>query len=289
MTGDHTTSGAPGRETAARHSQAEPDALHLGGSSSFPAGTFRPAPGRGNPARMLAVHTRMETLLTLRHPEQALLTLLIPLVLLIGLSELDLGALPQPRVDSVAPRVLALAVMSTAFTGQAIALGFDRRYGVIKRLSATALPRWVLIFGRVLAALLVVVLQTVVLAGTALILGWSPSLLGLVYAVPILALGTLTFGAAGVLVGGALRAELVLAVANAIWFLLLLAGGLAVPVASLPGPMSAIAHYLPSGALAEALHATLTEGTAPAASGVLVLLGWGLVTGLIAARSTRID
>ncbi|SFE20292.1 ABC-2 type transport system permease protein [Actinopolyspora alba] len=256
---------------------------------TFAPGTFRPSPGRANPLRMLLTQTRAESLLTLRHPEQALLTLLIPLVLLIGMSTLDIGLVEQPRVDSVTPRILALAVMSTGFTGQAIALGFDRRYGVIKRLSATALPRWVLIAGRVLAALLVVALQTVVLGGTALVLGWHPSGAGVATAVPVLILGTLVFGAGGVLVGGALRAETVLAVANTVWFALLLAGGLAIPARHLPGFMSSLAEYLPSGALAEALGACLADGTAPTAGSLLVLLCWGAVAGALAVRTTRLS
>ncbi len=236
---------------------------------------------------MLAAHTRMEALLTLRHGEQALLNLIIPLALLIGLSELNIGFVTQPRVESVAPRVLALAVMSTAFTGQAIALGFDRRYGVIKRLAATALPRWTLVSGRVLAALIVVALQAVVLGGTALLLGWHPPVLGVVAAIPLLVLGTLAFGAAGVLVGGALRAEIVLAVANAVWFLLLLVGGLALPLADLPGPVATIAQYLPSGALAEALSGVLNGGF-PGFQHIAVLAAWGVAAGLLATRTTRL-
>nr|WP_019853752.1 ABC transporter permease [Actinopolyspora mortivallis] len=257
-------------------------------STAFPPGTFRPAPGRAKAARMLLAQTRTEISLTLRHPEQTLLTLLIPLVLLVGLSTLELGMLTPPRVDSVAPRILALAVMSTAFTGQAIALGFDRRYGVIKRLTATALPRWVLIAGRVLAALSVVALQTVVLSATAFALGWHPSPSGALPGVLVLVLGTLAFGAGGVLVGGALRAEIVLAVANTIWFLLLMGGGLAVPARHLPGPMTAVADYLPSGALARALTACTVGDTVPVSS-LFVLLGWGVLAGALAVRTTRVS
>ncbi len=253
----------------------------------FAPGTFAPAPGRGRPLGMLAAHTRTEALLTLRHAEQALLTLLIPLVLLIGMSTLEIGAFPEPRVDFVVPRILALAVMSTAFTGQAIALGFDRRYGVIKRLVATALPTWTLISGRVLATLLVVAVQAVVLGTTALLLGWEPSVSGALLAVPLLALGTLAFGAVGVLVGGVLRAEIVLALANAIWFVLLLAGGLAVPPENLPEPVSTVARFLPSGALAESLEAVLARDAAPGLLPVVVLVAWAVVTGAVAARTVR--
>ncbi|WP_083822204.1 ABC transporter permease [Saccharopolyspora spinosa] len=237
---------------------------------------------------MLAAQTKVEALLIIRHGEQALLTLIIPLALLIGLSTLHIGTLPEPRVNSVMPRILALAVMSTAFTGQAIALGFDRRYGVLKRLSATALPRWTLVSGRVLATLLVVALQAVVLGVAAAPLGWSPALAGLLPAIPLLVLGTLAFGAAGVLVGGSLRAEIVLALANAIWFVLLLAGGLALPASELPGPVAAVAGFLPSGALAEALDAVLVNGTLPGVQPVAVLVAWGAVCGAVAIRTTRL-
>ena len=103
----------------------------------FGAGTFTPDAGAGRPLRMLAAQSGVEMRLALRNGEQVLLTLLIPVVLLVGLTLLGIVPLPEPRVATVAPGVLALAVMSTAFTGQAIALGFDRRYGVIRRLAAT--------------------------------------------------------------------------------------------------------------------------------------------------------
>jgi ABC-2 type transport system permease protein len=265
----------------------EPD-TNAGQGIPFPSGTFRPAPGAGRPTRMLAAQTKVEALLILRHAEQALLTLVIPLALLIGLSTLAIGTVPEPRVNSVMPRILALAVMSTAFTGQAIALGFDRRYGVLKRLLATALPRWTLISGRVLATLLVVALQAVVLGIVATLLGWSPALGGVPPAVGLLVLGTLAFGAAGVLVGGAFRAEIVLALANTIWFVLLFAGGLALPLQDLPGPLGAVAGYLPPGALAESLDAVLVHGALPGIQPILILLAWGAGAGLLASRTTRL-
>ncbi|WP_166462801.1 ABC transporter permease [Amycolatopsis acidicola] len=240
---------------------------------------------------MLSTHARVETSLTLRHGEQILLTLLIPLALLIGLTLLDIvptGDLgPVSKVDWVTPRIFALAVMSSAFTGQAIALGFDRRYGVLKRLSATALPRWLLVAGRIVAALVVVLLQVVVLGAVAAILGWSPSGAGLAEAVVLLVLGTLSFGALGVLLGGSLRAEAVLALANIVWFVLLLAGGILLAPSTLPSGAATIVELLPSGALAEGLRQALVEGTL-AWEPVVVLIGWGAVAGALATRTTRL-
>ncbi|MFC4947600.1 ABC transporter permease [Pseudonocardia sp. GCM10023141] len=257
-------------------------------ANRFPAGTFTPQPGAGRPLRMLTAQAGTELKLALRNGEQVLLTLLIPIVLLIGLSLLDIVALPTPRIATVAPGVLALAVMSTAFTGQAIALGFDRRYGVIRRLAATALPRWLLVTGRLAAVLGVVVIQTVVLGGLALALGWRPEPAGIGWAVLLVLLGCAAFGALGILLGGTLRAEVTLAVANIVWFLLLLAGGIVLPIAQLPGPLGAVASVLPSGALAEGLRTTLTTGAAPGWSPVLVLLGWAVAATALAIRTVRL-
>ncbi|MGQ0574769.1 MAG: ABC transporter permease [Pseudonocardia sp.] len=255
---------------------------------AFPAGTFTPRPGAGSRGAMLAAQAGIELRLALRHGEQVLLTLLIPAVLLVGLTLLDVVALPQPRVQAVVPSVLALAVMSTAFTGQAIALGFDRRYGVVRRLAATALPRWLLVAGRLVAVLGVVAIQVVLLGGLALALGWRPAAAGLGWAALLVLLGCAAFGAAGILLGGSLRAEIVLAVANVVWFVLLLAGGIVVPLAQLPGPLAAVAGVLPSGALAEGLRSALTTGVAPGWTPVLVLACWAAGAAALATRTVRL-
>jgi ABC-2 type transport system permease protein len=258
-------------------------------TATFPAGTFTPAPGRGRVGRMLFVHVRTEAVLTLRNSEQVLLTLLIPVALLVGLTVLDVFNLPDPRVDSVAPRVFALAVMSSAFTGQAIALGFDRRYGVLKRLAATALPRWLLVAGRAGAGLVVVAVQLVVLGVLAAVLGWSPSPAGLAWALLLVLLGTLSFGALGVLLGGALKAEVVLALANIVWFVLLLGGGIVVPPDSMPDALGDVVMLLPSGALTDGLHTALVDGGVPGWPVFAVLTAWGAVATLAATRTTKLS
>lgn len=258
-------------------------------SGRFRPGTFTPAPGRGRVGHMLLTHARTEAVLTLRNGEQILLTLLIPITLLVGLSVLTVFSVPEPRIDSITPRIFALAVISSAFTGQAIALGFDRRYGVLKRLAATALPRWLLVAGRVLAGLAVVVVQLVLLGIVAALLGWSPSAAGFAMAIPLVVLGTLSFGALGVLLGGAFKAEIVLALANLVWFVLLLAGGIVLPADSLPGAMGDIVALLPSGALSEGMHTALADGAVPGWSVFVVLAAWGAGAGLLATRTTRLS
>jgi ABC-2 type transport system permease protein len=257
-------------------------------TARFPAGTFRPRPGRGPLGRMLLVQAGTELRLALRNGEQVLLALLIPAVLLVGLTLLDLVPLPDPRSTAVVPGILALAVMSTAFTGQAIALGFDRRYGVIRRLAATALPRWLLVAGRLVAVLGVVAVQVVLLGVLAWSLGWRPVAGGLGWALLLVLLGCAAFGSLGILLGGTLRAEVVLAVANVVWFVLLLGGGIVVPVGQLPGPLAAVASVLPSGALAEGLRTALAGGQAPGLGPVLVLVAWTVAAGVLAARTVRL-
>ena len=253
----------------------------------FPPGTFTPDPGRGNPLTMLRAQGGLETRLALRNAEQVLLTLLIPAALLVALTLVPAIPAPEPRVHWILASMLALAVMSSAFTSQAIALGFDRRYGALRRLAATALPRWLLVCGRLAAVAAVVVLQTVLLVALAAVLGWTPAGSRLDGVVVAVLLGGAAFGALGILLGGTLRAEIVLAVANVVWFVLLLAGGIVVPVAELPGPLGAVAPWLPSGALAEALRDALGAGEFPAPGPLLVLAGWAVVAGVLAARLVR--
>lgn len=253
----------------------------------FAPGTFSPRPGRGGLGRMLAAQSALELKLALRNGEQVLLTLLIPIVLLVGLTLVDVIELPEPRVDSVFASVLALAVMSTAFTGQAIAFGFDRRYGVVRRLAATALPRWLLVAGRLVAVLGTVVVQVVILGLIALALGWRPDG-GVATALLLVLLGCAAFGALGLLLGGTLRAEIVLALANVVWFVLLLGGGIVVPLATLPSGLAAVAALLPSGALAEGLRIALAGADGSLLQPVLVLVAWAVVGGVAASRLVRL-
>ena len=192
-------------------------------------GTFTPAPGAAPLGRQVLSHARMEARLMLRNGEQLLLAVVTPVIVLVGAvagSERVGLELDAPAIDTFAPGVLALAVMSTAFTSLAIATGFERRYGVIKWLGSSPLPRAGLLAGKVLALLLVEALQVVVLGAVALALGWQPetTAVGLLSALGVAAVGTAAFAALGLFVAGVLRAEATLAAANLV-YLLLLAGG----------------------------------------------------------------
>lgn len=240
--------------------------------------------------RRVAAQAGFEMRTVLRNGEQLIITLVLPLMLLVALtrtSVIDLGT--ADRVDLVAPGVLALAVMSTAFTSQAIATGFDRRNGVLRLLATTPLGRGGLLAGKVLGVLGLELLQMLVLGGTAVALGWRPPLEGVPAAALVLLLGTAAFTSFALLIAGVLRAEAVLAVANLVWVLLLAGGGVLLPVDLLPGPLAGLAVLLPSGALGEGLRAVLTTGGSPGLGAITVLALWAGVLGAAAARFFRWD
>ncbi len=225
----------------------------------------------------------------LRNGEQLVITLVLPLLILVALgrtSLVDLGTSDAERIDVVAPGVLALAVMSTAFTSQAIATGFDRRNGVLRLLATTPLGRSGLVAGKVLAVVALELLQVAVLGGAAVALGWRPDPAGVPAALVALVLGTAAFTSLALLVAGLLRAEAVLAVANLVWVLLLAGGGVVLPASMLPGPLGAVAPLLPSGALGEALRTAL-GGDGVAVGPLLVLAAWSAVVSALVARTFR--
>ena len=250
-------------------------------------GSLAPRPAAASPVRRWAAQTRTELLLLLRNGEQVLLSLVIPVGLLVVLSALDVVDLPRDdvaRVDYATPGVIALAIMSTAFTGQAIATGFERHYGVLKRLGATPLTRSSLLLAKTASVLVVEALQLLLLGGVAYALGWDPA--GSVATVLLLVVvGTAAFSGLGLLLGGTLRGLTCLAVANLAWLLLLVLGGILFEP-DVFGPAEPVLSLLPSAALADGLRATLVDGRL-VGSDLLTLAVWAAASLVVAARAFR--
>lgn len=258
--------------------------------AEIPAGTFSPRPGAAPLRRMVLAQGLMETKLLLRNGEQVLLAAVIPLLVLIAGAYAPIALGPGRRIDVLVPGVLALAVMSTAFTSLAIATGFERRYGVLKRFGASPLPRHGLLAGKALAVSLVELLQIVVICAAGLLLGWRPDLnpaRALNFVLLVVA-GTLAFAALAMLMAGLLRAEATLAAANLVYLVLLIAGATVLPASEYPGFLAGLTSWLPSGALGEGMRAVLGgHGLGWVPLGVLAL--WALVAGLLTARTFRWD
>jgi ABC-2 type transport system permease protein len=239
--------------------------------------------------RALAAQTRAELVLSLRNGEQVLVSLVIPLLLLVFFSSIDV--LPRPDgvddpVDFLAPGVLALAVMSSAMVSLGIGTGFERQYGVLKRLGTTPLGRNRWVVAKIAMVLALLVIQVVVLVVAALLLGWSPGGTPLLAPVAVV-LGAAAFGGIGLLMAGTLRGTVTLAAANGLYLVLLLLGGMVIPLDELPGPVATIGRALPAGALSEVVQASLRDGAPSAGASWLVLAGWAIVAPLAAARLFR--
>ncbi|MFE9121262.1 ABC transporter permease [Streptomyces sp. NPDC007172] len=250
-------------------------------------GTYAPKPGAAPLGRMIGAQTALETRMLLRNGEQLLLTVIIPSLLLVLFSTVDIIDTGKGEsVDFLAPGVLALAVMSTAFTGQAIATGFERRYGVLKRLGASPLPRWALMTSKTLAVLVTEVLQVVLLTVIAFALGWSPH--GNPLAVLLLlVLGTAAFSGLGLLMAGTLKAEATLAAANLVFLLLLVAGGVIVPMDKFPGGVQSVLNLLPISALSGGLRDVLQHGASMPWGNLAILAVWAVLGLGAAARFFR--
>ena len=224
--------------------------------------------------------------MTLRRGESVLITLIVPVILLIFFTSLNIVPTTNEKaVDFLLPDMLALAVMATGMVSLGIATAYERYYGVLKRLGSSPLPRSGLIIAKVISVLALEVIQIIVLVGVAMLFyGWRPigsPLLALL----VMAIGTITFSALGLAMAGALRAEITLAGANALYLLFLLLGGGILPLSHLPAPLAAFAQILPAAALTQALQASLSSGAAFPSFALTILVAWAIIILLIAVRT----
>jgi ABC-2 type transport system permease protein len=229
-------------------------------------------------------HVATETRLLLRNGEQLLLTLGIPVGLLVFFSTVNVYGIDGNPVATMTPGILALAIMSTAMVGLGIATGFERKYGVLKLLGITPFGRPRLLLAKASVIAVVEILQFVVLTIIAVALGWRPTLSPLVF-VAIL-LGSGCFAGIGLTLAGRLKGEINLAAVNALYLLLLLFGGMAIPFSKLPTPLRTIGQLLPSGALSEVLKQSVADATFTAQPW-LVLLAWTVLSLTAAATLFR--
>ncbi|GAA2026498.1 ABC transporter permease [Catenulispora yoronensis] len=250
--------------------------------------SFAPAPGAAPASRMILAQAGHEVRLMLRNPEQLLLTIVIPALMMVLFSGESLIATDGPgkRIDFYTPGLFGAAVLSTAFTGLAIGTGFERRYGVLKRMGATPLPRWGLVVAKALCVLCVEAIQIALLSVIALAMGWQPH--GDPLAVVLLVvLATGTFAGLGLLMAGTLRAEATLGLANFVFLLLLAGGGVIIPLSKFPSGVRPVLDALPITALTNGLRDVLQHGATLPWANVGILAAWAVAAIAAAARTFK--
>ena len=237
--------------------------------------------------RAIAAQSRVELLLTLRRGENVLVTLLIPIATLVFFTKVDAVTTEyDDPVDFLVPGILALSVMAAAMVGLGISTGFERRYGVLKRLGSTPLGRGGLLAAKTTTVLALEAIQVALVLATGIALGWEPQG-SLLAAAAVIVIGTVAFAGIGLLIAGTLRADATLAVANALFLVLLFLGGMAYPLDDLPRVLEQIAGILPAAAFSETLRATLTDGASFPTGSLAVLLTWAVAAPLAAATWFR--
>jgi ABC-2 type transport system permease protein len=242
--------------------------------------------------RSLAALLRVELLLATRRAENVLVTIVIPTAVLAFFASTAVLPIPGRAVDVLLPGSIALGLLASGLVSLGIATGYERGYGVLKRLGGAPIPRWTVLAAKVAGIAAVELLQVALLVGMATaVLDWRPgSPAAPLVAVAGLALGTVTFSGLGLAMAGALRPEATLAVANGAFIALLLVGGIVLPIDHLAEPLRSVADILPTAPLVELLGIGL--GTGPAAGGdpvapLALLAGWAAASSALAVRAFR--
>ena len=234
-------------------------------------------------AQRIRAHALWELRLLLRNGEQLLLMFVVPVLLLIAIG---FSGLSTKRIDAAVPTVLAVSIMATCFTSLAIGTGFERRSGALRYLGTTPLTRLDLIVGKFAATAVLTAMSMIVIVIVGLALSWRPDLTGIPAAGLIAVLAAAAWVSWALVLAGLLRAEAVLAIANGLFLLLILFGGVVVATSQMPDAVASVIDLLPSAALANGLRESLQQGGLPVLP-VIVLLVWTAIGVVLARRSFR--
>jgi ABC-2 type transport system permease protein len=258
-----------------------------------------PMVGVGEPARpaswlrMAFALAAFEFRLVLRRGEGLLVTFVIPAGVLLIFSSFDTsgGLLTGRPVDRLLPGSIGLAIIAASLVSLAISTGFERQYGVIKRLGGSPAGAGVVVAAKTASVVVVEIVQMILLVGIAMLaLGWTAGPgASLLLTLTALVLGTVAFAGLGLLMAGTLRAEATLALANLLFLVALVLGGIVLPLERLPGVVASVAAVLPAAALTRTLGIGLGSVTGDATEPLILLAGWAVVLAGLAARKFRWD
>lgn len=231
-------------------------------------------------------HALWEFKLNVRNGEQILLLIVIPLIVLFTLTRTAVIGGEQWSVPQALSVSLSISIIAAGFTSLAISTAFERRSGTLLAMGVTPLTRIELVLGKGISIFLLAAVSAVVLASASIILGWRPELLALT-ALPIMLLGILSVSGIAFLLAGTCRAELVLALANGIFVIAMIFGGI---IFQFEGFLQFVTNLFPPAAIYELLTGAIGGARETVDSYLLPLLVlsiWAVAGNLIAARLFR--
>jgi len=229
---------------------------------------------------------RQELTVMIRNGEQLLLLVVIPVMLLVFFSQTDfLSSDNENKIDFLLPGILSLAVISTAMVSLGIATGFERSYGVLRRLGTTPLGTRRLVAAKMSAICIIEIAQLVMLIVVGLLLGWNPSRINSLQILLFLILGMACFAGIGLTLAGRLRAEVNLAAQNGLYLVFLMLGGIFVESDELPATLSQISAFSPSSLLSGLLRDSFKNTVVLADA--FALCGWAIAACVLAVTSFK--
>lgn len=230
-----------------------------------------------------------ELSLNVRNGEQLLLVVVIPVAIFLAATTTDfLPTLADSPATALAT-VLTVSVLASAFTSVAISTAFERRSGALLYMSTTPLGKSDVVLAKVIATLFTVILScgAVFIAALATSFGSITALALMLPVTLVILIGGAIAGASWALtLASTLRAEGVLALANAIFVVAILFGGVLIPLDQLPDVWASIAQFLLPGALTMALTSVLVNEVIDISASLTVFI-WAIVGTIVASKSFR--
>lgn len=192
--------------------------------------------------------------------------------------------------DFLLPGVLAISIMISAVIGLATTLVNWRQRGVLRRLKLTPMPLPEFLLSRILASLVISMVQVGVLIVFGVLVFGTHIAASAWVAVPVALAGALCFLTMGLAVGSlAASGESADAITNVITNPMMFLSGTFFPVAAMPGALQQVAKVLPLYYMANGLRDTIVRGRgmAAVAPDIGVLLGVALVLIVISMKTFR--
>jgi ABC-2 type transport system permease protein len=208
---------------------------------------------------------------------------------ILTIQQQNLSSTSLSTVAYLVPSILAMALMQLGVFA-AIPLVQQREKGILKRMGATPLPRWMLVASNILLRLIVALVDTVLIIGIGIAV-FDIKLVGnVLVAAGFVLLGAGAFLALGFMLASFLKTEeQANGVVQVVQMPLMFLSGIFFPFDFMPEFLRGIARLLPLTYLGDGLRQSMVSGTQIAPLGVdaLILGGWLVVCLGIAARYFR--